>query len=857
MRVEILPPETLPTKWIDYTCFDFIFVSWADLKMLAGDNPEAWRAIGDWLRSGPTLCVYGMELTAEEIGELESLVGCLPDETEDETRDPTTGWRQPQVENAIGMIGASHPESFMQDTVDEQEIAANAAAKPPASPPFLYRSAGRGRLVAMPGEEPFSAGPYGFSWLLNELNSRNWMWYLRHGMSLLRDNDDYWNWAVPGIGRAPVGVFLISITGFILVIGPLNYLLLRRYQRLYLLPVTVSGGAGLISLALFSYALLGDGLAVRVRVRSFTWLDQRAGHAVSWSRQSYYAGLAPSRGLEFPEDAAVYPLARYSLANGLPGRRPPQLVWSNGQHLRSGFLASRSTAQFLVIQSGSSRVKLAIDESQSGTTAPRIVNELGVHIDQLLMKDEHGRCFQAAGVGPNESCTLAATALAPATQQLQDAFRAHRRPSRRATVPQPYFGYVNYRYFNSVDSQQTRPSCQTGVLERSIARALAASRNPAAAQLRGPHPHGADGAAGSRPCAGAGQFSRRFRSLVTGGSIMTSNPPAIELRRLHRYFGETKAVRDVTFEVPRGEVFGFIGPNGAGKTTSMRILATLDIPTYGDAYVDGLSVVNDPDRVRRRMGFMPDYFGTYPNVNCREYLDFFARAYALRGRQRCEAVERAMQFTGVDELADKPLRGLSKGMKQRLCLGRALIHDPSVLILDEPAAGLDPRAHRTPRDDPPTRQGWENNPHQFAHSDRTGRNVRPRRDHRARPAARNGHGGGSAARSGHTQRCARAGSRQHSAPEDLAWSAQRRERHFRRRGTGPVSLPGEPRGTSRFAATDGRLRVPRRGIRSASAIARGRIPTRHWWSSAIDGVDDPRQVGSAGPCPQEPVVPAG
>jgi ABC-2 type transport system ATP-binding protein len=166
----------------------------------------------------------------------------------------------------------------------------------------------------------------------------------------------------------------------------------------------------------------------------------------------------------------------------------------------------------------------------------------------------------------------------------------------------------------------------------------------------------------------------------------------IELRRLHRFFGRTRAVCDVSFAVPRGEVFGYIGPNGAGKTTSMRILATLDLPTFGDALVDGFSVVNDPDRVRRRLGFMPDYFGTYPNVNCYEYLDFFARAYGLLGRERHRAIHHTMGFTGLDTLADKPIRALSKGMKQRLCLGRAVIHNPSVLILDEPAAGLDPRA---------------------------------------------------------------------------------------------------------------------------------------------------------------------
>jgi ABC-2 type transport system ATP-binding protein len=166
----------------------------------------------------------------------------------------------------------------------------------------------------------------------------------------------------------------------------------------------------------------------------------------------------------------------------------------------------------------------------------------------------------------------------------------------------------------------------------------------------------------------------------------------LQLDGLVRHFDGVHAVDDVSFSVDRGKVLGFIGPNGAGKTTTMRILATLDTPQRGDARIGGYSVVDEPDKVRRLVGFMPDYAGVYTNTTVKEYLDFFARAYDLQGAARRTAVDNMIQFMGIGELSDRNVESLSKGLKQRVALGRALIHDPQLLILDEPAANLDPRA---------------------------------------------------------------------------------------------------------------------------------------------------------------------
>ena len=166
----------------------------------------------------------------------------------------------------------------------------------------------------------------------------------------------------------------------------------------------------------------------------------------------------------------------------------------------------------------------------------------------------------------------------------------------------------------------------------------------------------------------------------------------LQVVALSRHFGDLRAVDGISFGFDAGEIYGFVGPNGAGKTTTMRILATLDEPTSGDALLDGVSIVQQPELARRRIGFVPDDLLSPRDLSVHDFLDFFARAYGLRSQQRRQVVAEVEEFTQLTGIRQKMVGALSKGMKQRVSVARALIHDPAVLIMDEPASGLDPRA---------------------------------------------------------------------------------------------------------------------------------------------------------------------
>lgn len=489
-KVEILHPNDLPDQWLHYTCLDFVMIPLDDATKLAKSKPECWQALLQWAATGPTLIVTGVGDDFDRLAEVGKLAAFVEEPWRMGDVEEHGGWIRALPEFAAGRVRAV--DTVIQNeygTVQPGVAPGNPFGNVPvdtSKPPFAIHKHGLGHVVAMTSSSPLTSPPTSMAWLLNQLDPRNWMNYQRQGISFTRRNSDFMNFLIEGTGRVPVWSFLVLITGFVVVIGPVNYILLKRWRRLFLLLVTVPLGAAIITFSLFSYALISDGLGVRVRARSFTRLDQRTGMAATWARQSYYAGLAPSGGLRFPPNTAVYPIDERPWGGG---NRQRELAWGDEvQQLRSGYISSRQTCQFLVIKADKSELKLVFESSNN--SQPRVRNELGVDIDQLLVRDQEGKYLVLAGLKsgatgqldlptvPDKPETAVNESFASAIKPFSQAYNERRPAAPLGYEADNYYGGLfgftpgarrNY-YMNDYDRGLAAPTFSVSILERELQR---------------------------------------------------------------------------------------------------------------------------------------------------------------------------------------------------------------------------------------------------------------------------------------------------------------------------------------------------------------------------------------------------
>jgi tetratricopeptide (TPR) repeat protein len=337
---------------------------------------------------------------------------------------------------------------------DRNQIADSEAA----AAPFVIRSFGFGQLVRMVAD-PFPGAEVDWAWLFNTLQIERLRWSERHGMAGSGENDDFWNFLIAGVGRAPVGAFQVLITVFAVVIGPVNYFFFRQRRRLYLLILTVPALAIAVSGILFGYSLASDGFAVRTRVRSITLLDQVRGEGVSLSRISYYAGLAPTGGLRFSSDTAVFPIRPESEDSDYR-----VVDWTEQQHLSSGWLRSRTPAQFLTVGCRPVGEQLTIGPDAAGVI--RVTNNLGAAIQLLVVCDADGALHVAENIAKGARASARSEDAAAVHEMVRAIIVGQRLEAPREIADHTSWGL--FRWSGASWGNSVTPSWGVSLLEQSL-----------------------------------------------------------------------------------------------------------------------------------------------------------------------------------------------------------------------------------------------------------------------------------------------------------------------------------------------------------------------------------------------------
>ncbi len=402
---EVAAPALLPDSWIDFTGLDIAALSLTTFDQLP---PAVRTALLNWVESGGTLLVYDVGGPAAGSGDLNRLLGTngraaiSPDWLPAEP-----GRHHPIVPVVGGFPGVPMP------VVPAPGRPPGAGVPPVAPPPaaaasvwlvqpetFSHRDLMLGRVYAFPAN-PFPGTAVDWAWWLDDLSQARWQWTKRHGFSSRCRHQEFANFLIPGVGAVPVLAFLTLITIFSVTIGPLNLFVLWRRKQMYLLVATIPLISLLTTAALFGYGIASDGFGVRSRVRSLTLLDQRSKSAVSWNRVTHYAGLAPSAGLTFAPETAVFPIwpDNTGLESGV-------VDWTNTQHLKNGWLRSRTLTQFVTAAHRVERGRIEIGPVADGRLP--VANGLAVSVGRLVVKNDAGQLFVGRNIAAGANAQLQA-----------------------------------------------------------------------------------------------------------------------------------------------------------------------------------------------------------------------------------------------------------------------------------------------------------------------------------------------------------------------------------------------------------------------------------------------------------------
>lgn len=409
-RTDLLPLSEIPAKhWQALSSADLIVLERQDLETVSRQFPERFAVLHQWLLAGGNLLVSnGGEDGPDIVNQLlaPDAKGNTP--AWNHTRSTSIDTRNLGVFEKLrgpgNRFAASNgnyvPLAVQKGKLVETDDRRNGKTPGPGSPlNIAFRTEGFGKIVVIE-EDPFPGSTGSWERIFAAFQGDRLAWFQRHGMSRLRENLGFWEFLIPGVGVAPVTTFELLITLFVILIGPVNYFLLRAIGRLNFLVVTVPVGALLVTSVLMIYAVLSDGLSTKSRIRTVTLLDQTTGNGATWSRQAYYAGLASTSGLSYPADSAVYEYEQYPLTEHT-GQK--QLTWDDDQVLQGGYFRSRVTQQFLAIRPFETQHRLTVSNDGANLS---VKNELGTEVSHLILLDDQGKQYFARGILPDAETKL-------------------------------------------------------------------------------------------------------------------------------------------------------------------------------------------------------------------------------------------------------------------------------------------------------------------------------------------------------------------------------------------------------------------------------------------------------------------